>query len=203
MDLSDRINRLMDVERAGEQRCDRSAHLAAAGPVKALLLLQAAEHRSAAETLNDAIVRLRGTPQAGDADTVLRDPSGPGFPVGDPSDSVLLASCIDESIGAQAQYRQVLDERGLPDWLDSLLAGLLHASRTQCERLRQARHAVDPAASRAAADALADRLDGSTQAAAAAPDGPALRQALDQLPEGPNVAPSAREHLAARGGDVA
>jgi hypothetical protein len=150
MDLSDRINRLMDVERAGEQRCDRSAHLAAAGPVKALLLLQAAEHRSAAEALNEAIVRLRGTPQAGDADTVLRDPSGPGFPVDDPSDGVLLGSCIDESIGAQAQYRQLLDEGGLPQWLGTLLSGLLHASRAQCDRLTQARDAVDPAASRAA-----------------------------------------------------
>jgi hypothetical protein len=151
MDLSDRVNRLMDVERAGEQRCNRSAHLASAGPVKALLLLQAAEHRSAAEALNDAIVRLRGTPQAGDADTVLRDPSGPGFPVDDPSDGVLLGSCIDESIGAQGQYRQLLDEGGLPEWLDSLLVRLLQASQAQCERLTRARHAVDPVAGRAAA----------------------------------------------------
>ena len=151
MDLSDRINRLIDVERAGEQRCNRSAHLAAAGPVKALLLLQAAEHRSAAEALNDAIVRLRGTPQAGDADTVLRDPSGPGFPVDDPSDGVLLGSCIDESIGAQGQYRQLLDESVLPEWLDSLLVRLLQASQTQCERLTRARQAVDPVTGRAAA----------------------------------------------------
>jgi hypothetical protein len=155
MDLSDRVNRLMDIERAGEQRCDRSAHLAASGPLKALLLLQAAEHRSAAAALNDAIVRLRGTPQAGDADTVLRDPSGPGFPVDDPTDGVLLGSCIDESIGAEAEYRHVLDAGGLPDWLDSLLSGLLAAAQAQFRRLMQARQAIDPGAARSAAEALA------------------------------------------------
>lgn len=150
MDWSDAVNRLTDIERAGEQRCDRSAHLAASGPLKALLLLQAAEHRSAAEALNDASVRLRGTPSAGDADALLRDPSGPGFPVGELGDGSLLASCIAEAEAAQAAYREVLDAGDPPDWLQQLLDQRLRVAQGQSDRLSQAREAIAPGAVRLA-----------------------------------------------------
>jgi hypothetical protein len=142
MDPSDLANHLMDIERAGAQRCDTSATLLQEGnPLRAQLLLQAAEHRAAAEMLNDAVVRLLGTPQSGDADIVLRDPAGPGYPIEAPHESELLASCIDEAEGAVDSYRQALQADALPDWLQRLLAQRLASTQVQLERLLQARHA--------------------------------------------------------------
>jgi hypothetical protein len=140
MDLSDLANHLMDIERAGAQRCDTSATLLQEGnPLQAQLLLQAAEHRAAAEMLNDAVVRLLGTPQSGEADIVLRDPAGPGFPIEAPDESALLASCIDEAEGALDSYRQALQVDALPDWLQRLLADRAASAQVQLERLLQAR----------------------------------------------------------------
>jgi hypothetical protein len=151
MDHSDLANHLMDIERAGAQRCDTSATLLEQGPLRAQLLLQAAEHRAAAEALNDAVVRLRGTPQSGEADIVLRDPAGPGFPIEAPHqaphEGALLDSCIAEAAGAVDSYRQAVKAAALPDWLQRLLAGRLAAAQDQLERLLQARQALEDALS--------------------------------------------------------
>ena len=138
MDASDLANHLMDVEYAGEQRCDSCAGLLQPGPLQALLLLLAAEHRAAAAALNDAVVRLRGAPQSGEADVVLRDPAGPGFPARADAD-VLLASCIAEAEGGVQRYQHALRADGLPDWLQRLLAGRLGVAQDQLERLLRAR----------------------------------------------------------------
>jgi len=139
MDPSDLVNRLMDIERAGEQRCTASAALVRQGPLKAQLLLQAAEHRAAAEALNDAVVQLRGTPQSGEADVVLRDPAGPGFPIDADQERVLLDSCIAEAEGALDSYRQALRQPGLPTWLQRQLGERLASAQDQFQRLVEAR----------------------------------------------------------------
>ena len=142
MDASDLANHLMDVEYAGAQRCDACAALLAPGPLQALLLLLAAEHREAAAALNDAVVRLRGAPQSGEADVVLRDPAGPGFPAKGTDEEALLANCIAESRGAVDSYRSALAATALPEWLQRLLAGRLGVAQHQLERLLQARDAT-------------------------------------------------------------
>lgn len=146
MDPSDLVNRLMDIERAGEQRCEASATVLHQGPLQAQLLLQAAEHRAAAEALNDAVVRLRGTPQSGEADVVLRDPAGPGFPINAGHERAALDSCIAEAEGALDSYRQALQHGGLPDWLQHQLAACLASAQDQLERLLRARRTLDAAA---------------------------------------------------------
>ena len=142
MDASDLANHLMDVEYAGAQRCDACAALLDPGPLQALLLLLAAEHREAAAALNDAVVRLRGAPQSGEADVVLRDPAGPGFPAKGAEEETLLANCIAESRGAVDSYRSALAATALPEWLQRLLAGRLDVARHQLERLLQVRNAT-------------------------------------------------------------
>lgn len=139
MDASDLANHLMDVEYAGAQRCDACAALLPPGPLQAQLLLQAAEHRAAAEALNDAVVRLRGAPQSGEADVVLRDPAGPGFPAADADEAALLASCIAEAEGGVQSYQRALQVQALPEWLQRLLAGQLGVAQHQLDRLLQAR----------------------------------------------------------------
>lgn len=139
MNASDLANHLMDVEYAGVQRCDACAALLPPGPLQAQLLLQAAEHRAAAEALNDAVVRLRGAPQSGEADVVLRDPAGPGFPGADADADALLASCIAEAEGSAQSYQRALQAQALPDWLHRLLAGQLGIAQQQLERLQHAR----------------------------------------------------------------
>ncbi len=141
MDPSDLANHLMDVESAGAQRCDACGTLLKPGPLQGLLLLLAAEHRAAAEALNDAVVRLRGTPQSGEADVVLRDPAGPGFPAETADEEALLGSCIDEAEGGVQCYREALQAGALPEWLQRLLAGRLGVAQEQLERLLQARQA--------------------------------------------------------------
>ena len=141
MDCSDLANHLMDIEHAGARRCEVCAALLESGPPQAELVLQAAEHRAAAAALNDAVVRLRGTPQSGDADTVLRDPAGPGFPTDAQPDHVLLDNCIAETEGAAQVYRQALDGTALPEWLRRLLDGRLASTQRQLDRLRLARAA--------------------------------------------------------------
>jgi type II secretory pathway component PulM len=142
MDASDLANHLMDVEHAGAQRCEASATLLAPGPLQALLLLQAAEHREAAAALNDAVVRLRGAPQSGEADVVLRDPAGPGFPAKTAAADTLLASCIAEAEGAVQTYHQALRAEALPEWLQRLLAGRLAVAQQQLEQLMDARSSM-------------------------------------------------------------
>ena len=139
MDASDIANHLMDVEYAGGQRCDGCAALLQPGPLQALLLLLAAEHRAAAAALNDAVVRLRGAPQSGEADVVLRDPAGPGFPAKTADEHALLANCIAEAEGSVQSYRRALEAPALPGWLQRLLAGRLGVAQDKLERLLQAR----------------------------------------------------------------
>jgi hypothetical protein len=142
MDASDLANHLMDVEYAGAQRCEACATLLDPGPLQALLLLLAAEHREAAAALNDAVVRLRGAPQSGEADVVLRDPAGPGFPTKGADEETLLANCIAEARGAVDSYRRALAGTALPEWLQRLLAGRLGVAQKQLDRLLQVRSAT-------------------------------------------------------------
>ena len=142
MDASDLANHLMDVEYAGAQRCEACATLLDPGPLQALLLLLAAEHREAATALNDAVVRLRGAPQSGEADGVLRAPPRPGVPTKGADEETQLANCITEARGAVDSYRRALAAAALPEWLQRLLAGRLGVAQQQLDRLLQVHNAT-------------------------------------------------------------
>jgi hypothetical protein len=145
MDASDIANHLMDVEQAGAQRCDGCAALLQPGPLQALLLLLAAEHRAAAAALNDAVVRLGGAPQSGEADVVLRDPAGPGFPPRTADEDTLLDTCVAEAEGSVQRYERALEAPALPEWLQHQLARHLGVAQDQLERLQQVRSRHDDA----------------------------------------------------------
>ena len=63
MDASDIANHLMDVEYAGVQRCEGCAALLQPGPLQALLLLLAAEHRAAASHVDGVAVASEAVPK--------------------------------------------------------------------------------------------------------------------------------------------
>jgi len=135
MSAEDVANHFQDLEYANGKRCELAAAFISMGPLKAQLLLQAAEHRAAAQALSDAVVRLCGTPNAGDAAAMAHDLKGPGFPL-DPADGqAMLESCVDDASLTVAAYRHAIERGGLPHWMLEMLQARLDATRRQAERL--------------------------------------------------------------------
>lgn len=138
MHAEDLANHLQDLEYSNGKRCDLAATLIESGPVKALLLLQAAEHRTAAEMWNDAVVQLRGTPNAGDAAAMAHDALGPGFPLDPANGWAMLQSCIDDAKLTLETYRSAAEDDQLPVWMQSLLRERVHVIEHHVEQLVRA-----------------------------------------------------------------
>lgn len=135
MHAEDLANHLQDLEHANSRRCDLAARFIEIGPVKAQLLLQAAEHRAAAARLSNLVVRLYGTPNAGDSAAMVHDPQGPGFPHDHGDWYAMLRGCIDEARLTVSAYRDGIARGGLPAWMVTELDDNAAATERQAQRL--------------------------------------------------------------------
>lgn len=135
MHAEDVANHLQDLEYANGQRCEWASTLIEAGPVKAQLLLQVAEHRAAALQWSDAVVQLRGTPNAGDAAAMAHDALGPAFPLDAGHADDMLRSCIEDARLTLEAYRKAADDRDLPEWMTGLLRERVAAIDRQLQQL--------------------------------------------------------------------
>lgn len=143
-EASEMLNRLINLEFAGELRCDACARLVSSGPLNALLLLHSASHKADAQCLSDAVVVLDGAPVSGAADAPIFDPLGPGFPTGHPADRAVLDGCIAEDERVIEEYRSVLGRRDWPPEVRIVLEQCLASARARQRRLNEARALQPP-----------------------------------------------------------
>lgn len=134
MDVSQLVNDLMDLERAGEHRCTVAAALARTPQLRAELVLRGAEHKAEAEQLHH-LVELRGTPHSGETTAVLADPLWFSPPVEGQYDRELLEACIAEEEANAARCQDALRMEGLPERVKELIQQCMAAANSRRENL--------------------------------------------------------------------
>jgi uncharacterized protein (TIGR02284 family) len=142
MDVSQLVNDLMDLERAGERRCTVAAALARTPQLRAELVLRGAEHKAEAERLHHLVVELRGTPHSGETTAVLADPLWFSPPVEGQDDRELLEACIAEEEANAARCQDALRAEGLPEHVKKVIQQCMAAANSRHENLLALRASV-------------------------------------------------------------
>jgi hypothetical protein len=142
MDVSQLVNDLMDLERAGERRCTVAAALARTPQLRAELVLRGAEHKAESERLHHLVVELRGTPHSGETTAVLADPLWFWPPVEGQDDRELLEACIAEEEANAARCQDALRAEGLPEHVKKVIQQCMAAANSRHENLLALRASV-------------------------------------------------------------
>jgi hypothetical protein len=142
MDVSQLVNDLMDLQRAGEHRCNVAAALARTPLLRAELVLRAAEHKAEAERLHHLVVELRGTPHSGETTAILADPLWFSPPVEGQGDHELLEACIAEEEANAAHCQDALRVERLPERVKEVIRQCMEAANSRRENLLALRTSV-------------------------------------------------------------